>query len=98
MKEAIGKTRCNNQNVYPKKRLLGKGKGTITNSKLIAENLNNFFTEIGPKLAGEIEKPAKTFEVYLKKVDILQPEYRLSIRELKESFFSLQANKSPGGS
>ena len=96
MKEAIGKTRCNNQNVYPKKRLLGKG--TITNSKLIAENLNNFFTEIGPKLAGEIEKPAKTFEVYLKKVDILQPEYRLIIRELKESFFSLQANESPGGS
>ena len=88
------KTRCNNQKVYPKKVLLGKE--TITNSKLIAENFNNFFTEIGPKLASEIEKPAKTFDVYLKKVDVLQPEYPLSINELKDAFFSLQTNKSPG--
>ena len=72
------------------------GKETITNSKLIAENFNNFFTEIGPKFAIEIEKPAKTFEVYLKKVDILQPEYPLSINKLKEAFFSLQTNKNPG--
>ena len=86
--------RCNNQKVYPKKVLLGKE--TITNSKLIAENFNNFFTEIGPKLASEIEKPAKTFDVYLKKVDVLQPEYPLSINELKDAFFSLQTNKSPG--
>ena len=85
MKEAIGKRRCNNQKVYPKKVLLGKE--TITNSKLIAENFNNFFTEIGPKLASEIETPAKMFEAYLKKVDILQPEYPLSINELKEAFF-----------
>ena len=90
----MGKTRCNNQKVYPKKVLLGKE--TITNSKLIAENFNNFFTEIGPKLASEIEKPAKTFGVYLKKVDVLQPEYPLSINELKDAFFSLQTNKSPG--
>ena len=65
----MGKTRCNNQNVYPKKVLLGKE--TITSSKLIAENVNNFFTEIGPKLASEIEKTAKTFDVYLKKVFFL---------------------------
>ena len=63
-KQAFGKTRCNNQKVYPKIVLLGKE--TITNSKLIAENFNNFFTEIGPKLASEIEKLAKTFDVYLK--------------------------------
>ena len=36
IKESIGKRRCNNQNVYPKKDLLGKE--TITNSKLIVEN------------------------------------------------------------
>ena len=90
----MGKTRCNNQKVYPKKVLLGKE--TITNSKLIAENFNNFFTEIGPKLASEIEKPAKTFDVYLKKVFFLQPEYPLSINELKDAFFSLQTSKSSG--
>ena len=72
------------------------GKETFTNSKLIAKNFNNFLTEIGPKLASEIEKPVKTFYVYLKKVDILQPEHPLSIKELKDAFFSLQTNKSPG--
>ena len=65
------------------------GKETITNSKLIAENFNNFFTETMPKLA-------KMFDVYLKIVDILQPEYPLSINKLKEAFFSLQRNKNPG--
>ena len=34
IKEAIGKTRCYNQKVYPKKVLLGKE--TITNSNLTA--------------------------------------------------------------
>ena len=40
---------------------------------------------IRPKLASEIEKTAKTFDVYLKKVDILQPEYPLTVLELKEA-------------
>ena len=61
IEEAIGKTRCNNQKVYPKKVLLGKE--TTTNSKLIAENSSNFFTEIKPKLASEFEKPTETFDV-----------------------------------
>ena len=60
------------------------------------ENFNNVFTEIGPKLASEIEKLAKTFDVYLKKVDVLQPEYPFSFNKLKHAFFSLQTNTSPG--
>ena len=92
LKKQQGKRDVVTIKVYLKEVLLGKE--TITNSKLIAENFNKFFTEIGPRLAGEIEKPAKTFDVYLKKVDVLQPEYPLSINELKEAFFSLQANKS----
>ena len=59
------------------------------------ETLSNFFAEIEAKAASTIEAPAKTFEVYLKKVDILQPEYLLSINEFKKAFFSLQINKSP---
>ena len=51
---------------------------------------------MGTKLANEIETPTKTIDVSLKKVDILQPEYPLSINELKEAFFSLHTNKSPG--
>ena len=94
LKKQQGKRDVIGQKVYPNKVLLSKE--TIANSKLIAENLNNFFTKIGPKLASEIEKPAKTFDVYLKKVDVLQPEYPLSINELKDAFFSLQTNTSPG--
>ena len=50
------------------------------------ENFNNFLfhTEIGLRLANEIKTPAKIFEVYLKKDDISQPGYSLSINELKE--------------
>ena len=51
---------------------------------------------MGKKLAKEVETPAKTFEVYLKKVDILQTEYPLSINELKAAFLSLKTNKSQG--
>ena len=53
---------------------------------LFVENFNSFLfhTEIGLKLANEIKTPAKTFEVYLKKVDISQPGYYLSRNELKE--------------
>ena len=85
--------RHSNQKVYPKKVLLGKE--TITKSKLIAESFNNFFINIEPKLASEIQKPAKTFDVYLKRVDVLQPEFPLSVNELKDAFFCLQANQSP---
>ena len=91
IKEAIGKTRYNNQKVYPEIVLLGKG--NITNSKSIAENFNNFFTEIGLKLASEIKKAAKTFDIYLKKVNILQPEYPLSINELKKHSFLCKQTK-----
>ena len=66
IKEAIGKTRCDHQKVYPKKVLLGKE--TITNSKLITGNFNNFFTEIEPKFASEIEKTAKTLTFTSKKL------------------------------
>ena len=49
----------------------------------LSSNFNNFFTEIGPKLANEIKTPAKIFEVYLKQVNILQHKYPLSINKQK---------------
>ena len=38
----------------------------ITNEKIIAENFNNFFVEIGSNLASKIPKAKKPFNVYLK--------------------------------
>lgn len=71
-------------------------KETITDSELTAEKYHNFFTDIGPKLAKEIETPAESFKFYLRKLDLLQPEYPLKVNKSKEGFFSLQTNKSPG--
>ena len=41
-------------------------KETIGHFKLIAEIFNNFFTKSRPKIATEIETPAKSFGLYLK--------------------------------
>ena len=94
LKKQQGKRDVITRHLIQKKVLLGKE--TVINSRLITENFNNFFTEIGPKFASEIEKPAKTFNVYLKKVGVLQLEYPLIINELKDALFSLQTNKSLG--
>ena len=61
-------------------------KSPTINQKLI--NSTSFLQKLGTKLPNEIEKPTKTFDVSLKKVNILQPEYPFSINELKEAFFS----------
>ena len=57
------------------------------NPKIIAEKFNNFFIDIGPKLAQKIEAPTETFESYLKKINRRQPEHPLTMNELKEAFF-----------
>ena len=67
IKEAIGKARFNNQTIFSKKVLIDEK--IITNPKIIAEKFNNFFNDIGPKLAQKIEAPTKTFESYLKKIN-----------------------------
>ena len=54
----MGKSKCNNQN-FTKKAIIDKI--AITDETQIAENFNKFFTEIGPKLAKEIETPTIKF-------------------------------------
>ena len=44
--------------------------------------------KIGTNISKKIEKPAKTFKVYLQKQNIIQPENPLTIYELKDAFFS----------
>ena len=68
----------------------------VTDTEVIAKHFNTFFTEIGSRLAKKLETPAKTFETYLQKWNTLQPENPLTRNELKDAFFSLQTNKSPG--
>ena len=76
-----------------------KGSNRLKNyykPKKIAEKFNNFFINIGPKLAQKIEAPTETFDSYLKKINKRQPEYPLTMNELKEAIFSLETNKCPG--
>ena len=83
-----------NKKISPRK-IVTENK-VVTDTEVNAKHFNTFFTEIGPRLAKKIETPAKTFETYLQKWNTIQPENLLTINKLKDVFFSLQTNKSPG--
>ena len=68
----------------------------IANINSIAKNVNNFFTEIGPNLANKVDRQRKHFHEYLKNYQTCQPQNFISVNELKDAFFSLKINKSPG--
>ena len=93
IKEDIGEEKIKQQN-FPQKICIGNKE--IKNFKIITEHFNKFFTEIGPSLAKVIDLSSVTFENYLKNVHTDQPEHNLRINELKDAFFSLKLNKSPG--
>ena len=56
----------------------------------IADAFNNFFTNIGQKLASQIPKSSKTFETYINKVDVIIDSKPLSINEWKDASVSLK--------
>ena len=62
----------------------------------IANEFNKYFADIGPSLAKDIPKPSILFESFLKRVNTTLPSQSLSLNELKDAFFSLKTNKSPG--
>ena len=68
----------------------------IFDAKKIADEFNIFFTNIGTDLANEIPNASKQFDSYIIKVNISMESQPSSIDELKDVFFSLKINKSPG--
>ena len=62
----------------------------------IADEFNKFFTNIGTDLANKIPNASKRFDFYITKVNTSMESQPLSINELKNAFFSLNINKSPG--
>ena len=92
IKEAIGKEKCN-QHRFPTKIVVDEK--SITNIHTIAENVNKFFTEIGPSLANKTDPSRKCFHEYLKEYQTCQPENVISVNKLKDAFYSLKINKSP---
>ena len=93
IKEEIGKGKYKQQNL-PKKILVDKK--IITETKSIAQNLNKYFTQIGPNLAKDIGTSNKSFNEYIEKHGTTQPEKVISVNEFKDAFFSLKINKSAG--
>ena len=94
MKELIAKVKIKNSSL-PFKIIIDKT--DILYGKNIANEFNNFFTDIiGLKLTKKIPESSQPFESYKKKVNSEMENKPLSISELKDAFFSLKINKSTG--
>ena len=94
MKEIIDKVKHSKKSNFPQKPKIGNKIKTGENE--IANEFNKYFADIGPSLAKNIPKPSILFESFLKRVNTTLPIQSLSIIELKDAFFSMKTNKSPG--
>ena len=77
-------------------RKLRINKVDVYNKPKIANAFNDFFTNIGQKLASQIPKSSKTIETYINNVNVIIASKPLLINKLKDAFFSLKINKSSG--
>ena len=93
MKDIIGKSKIKSTNLPCK---LTINKVNVYNKPEIADAFNDFFTNIGQKLASQIPKSSKKFETYMNKVNVIMDSKPLSINELKDASFLLKINKSSG--
>ena len=93
MKELIGKIKVKSSNLP---RRITVNEVNIFDKRKIANKFKSFFTNIGSKLASAITNASTTFESYINKPDSIMKAKQLSMNELKDAFFSLKINKSPG--
>ena len=93
MKELMGKVKLKSSNLP---RRITVNEVDIFDKRKIANEFNTFFTNIGSKLASKIQNASRTFESYINKPDSIMKTKQLSMNELKDAFFSLKINKSPG--
>ena len=84
MKELIGKAKINVSSLPPK---IATDKTEILGETNTANEFNNFFTDIGLKLAKKIPEPSLPFESYMKNVSSEMKNKLLSINELRDTFF-----------
>ena len=89
----IGKGKIVNKSL-PKHLILNNR--NIFDQKTIANSFNEYFVNVGPKLACEIPQSQRSFEMYLKESDSSFEEVTLTDEEIKAPFFHLKGGKSPG--
>ena len=68
MKNIIGKLKIKSTNL-PRK--ITVNKVDVYNKREIVDSFNDFFTNIGQKLASQITKSSKIFETYINKVNVI---------------------------
>ena len=93
MKEILGKSNTKSSTLSTK---ITVNKTDIFDAAKIADEFNNFFTNIGTDLTNKIPNASKPFDSYITKANTSMKSQPLSINELKDTFFSLKINKSPG--
>ena len=93
MKELIGKVKLKSSNL-PRK--ITVNKVDLFDQTKIAREFNFFFTNIGKNLASKIPNASTPFEYFVNKSDFVMETKPLSMNELKDAFYSLKSNKSPG--
>ena len=87
MKEVIRKGKLLNNSLS--KHLILNNRN-IFDQKTIASSFNEYFVNVGPKLASEISQLQRSFEMYLTRSDSSFEEATLSDEEIKTAFFSLK--------
>ena len=93
IKEIIGKAKHSNKSNFPWK--LEIDNNIRTSKEKIANKFKKYFAD---SVAKSVLEPSMSFKRYLKRVSAsTQSSKSASIKELKDAFFSLITNKSPGG-
>ena len=86
MKELIGKS-GNDNSSFPQKIVIDKTE--IFAETKTANEFNKFFINIRPKLTQKIPQPLKYFESYMNRVNSKMKNKPITVKELKEAFYSL---------
>ena len=64
--------------------------------KIVVSSFNEYFVNVGPKLACQIPQLQRSFEICIKGSDSSFEEITLSDEEIKTEFLSLKGGKDPG--
>ena len=68
----------------------------VVRKQEVAENLNKYFTNISPSLASKIPNKQGGFGKYLANCNTVMNNAPLTVEEVRNAFYSLKTNKSPG--
>lgn len=94
MKEIIGRSKVYNKNSLPRKIFVNNLE--IEDQNEIANNFNDFFVSIGPKLASKIPQASTNFLSYLKTINKQIQLYEITDEEFILAFSTLKRNKASG--